>query len=117
MPEGKRVAVLHGDQTGEELLQKALQVVDPKLLDVELEFEHFDLSVDKRRETQNQVVHQAAAALREAGFGIKAATVTPGGSGPSWREPGTRSWPPTSATARSACGRGEAATCWARPWR
>src|ERR1700704_1361008 len=55
MPEANRIVVLHGDQTGEELLQKALQVLDPKLLDVELEFEHFDLSVQKRRETQNGV--------------------------------------------------------------
>ncbi|PZR95374.1 MAG: isocitrate dehydrogenase, partial [Candidatus Nephthysia bennettiae] len=77
MAEGKRIVVLHGDQTGEDLLHKALQVLDPKLLDVNLEFEHFDLSVQKRRETENGVVHQAAAALREAGFGIKAATITP----------------------------------------
>jgi isocitrate dehydrogenase (NAD+) len=75
--EGHHVVVLHGDQTGEELLQKALQVLDPKLLGVELEFEHFDLSLEKRRETHNEVVHEAAAALRRAGFGIKAATITP----------------------------------------
>jgi isocitrate dehydrogenase (NAD+) len=81
MAEAKRIVVLHGDQTGEELLHKALQVLDPKLLDVELEFEHFDLSVHKRRETQNEVVHQAAAALRAAGFGIKAATITPAQAG------------------------------------
>ncbi|MDQ6744289.1 MAG: isocitrate/isopropylmalate family dehydrogenase [Candidatus Dormibacteraeota bacterium] len=77
MTDGRRIVVLHGDQTGEELLHKALQVLDPKLLDVELEFEHFDLSVQKRRETQNQVVHEASAALRRAGLGIKAATITP----------------------------------------
>ena len=77
MVEGKRIVVLHGDQTGEDLLHNALEVLDPKLLDVNLEFEHFDLSVRKRRETENGVVHEAAAALREAGLGIKAATITP----------------------------------------
>jgi isocitrate dehydrogenase (NAD+) len=77
MADARRVVVLHGDQTGEELLQKMLQVLDPGLLDVELEFEHFDLSVEKRRETGNGVVHEAAAALVACGFGVKAATITP----------------------------------------
>jgi isocitrate dehydrogenase (NAD+) len=81
MPEANRIVVLHGDQTGEELLQMALKVLDPKLLDVDLEFEHFDLSVQKRRETQNGVVHEAAAELLRAGFGIKAATITPDHAG------------------------------------
>jgi isocitrate/isopropylmalate dehydrogenase len=81
MPEANRIVVLHGDQTGEELLQMALKVLDPKLLDVDLEFEHFDLSVQKRRETQNGVVYEAAAELLRAGFGIKAATITPDHAG------------------------------------
>jgi isocitrate/isopropylmalate dehydrogenase len=41
----------------------------------------FDLSLEKRRSTRNQVVLDAAVALRQCGFGIKAATITPEGGG------------------------------------
>ena len=49
------------------------------MLGLELELERFDLSLEKRRETGNEVVHEAARAMREAGYGLKAATVTPEG--------------------------------------
>jgi isocitrate dehydrogenase (NAD+) len=71
------IVVLHGDQTGEELLQEALRLFDPGVLDVEFELRHFDLSLKSRRESGNQVVHEAAAALRSSRFGLKAATITP----------------------------------------
>jgi isocitrate/isopropylmalate dehydrogenase len=55
-------------------------VLDPEVLSLpQLELESFDLSLAKRRETGNEIVHEAARALREAGFGIKAATITPEG--------------------------------------
>jgi len=73
------LTVLHGDQTGEELLQEALRVLDPRVLGVELRLESFDCSVAERRRTRNQVVHAAARHLRQSGFGLKAATVTPEG--------------------------------------
>jgi len=44
---------------------------------LELELIRFDLSLDNRRRTANAVVYEAAAAMREAGLGLKAATVTP----------------------------------------
>src|SRR5262245_66466227 len=44
-----------------------------------LEFPRFDLSLESRRTTDNGVVHEAAAAMREAGLGLKAATITPEG--------------------------------------
>src|SRR5256714_6199581 len=44
-----------------------------------LELERYDLSLEHRRETANAVVEEAAAAMKEAGFGLKAATVTPEG--------------------------------------
>lgn len=72
------VVVIHGDQTGEELLQEALRVLDPEVIGVELEFQHFDLSLENRRATKNQVVKDAAAAMRQTGLGMKAATITPG---------------------------------------
>src|SRR5438270_4106065 len=71
------VAVLHGDQTGEELLGEALRVLAPPVTGVELDLRHFDLSLANRRATRNDVVLEAAAWMREHGFGIKAATITP----------------------------------------
>ncbi|TMC38051.1 MAG: isocitrate dehydrogenase, partial [Chloroflexi bacterium] len=78
---GATIAVLHGDQTGEELLREALRLLEPEMLGVEVQIRDFDLSLEERRRTRNQCVLDAAAALKELGFGIKAATITPEGSG------------------------------------
>jgi isocitrate dehydrogenase (NAD+) len=75
------IAVLHGDQTGEELLREALRLLEPGVLGFEVEKRDFDLSLEERRKTRNQVVLEASEALRELGFGIKAATITPEGAG------------------------------------
>src|SRR5438552_400136 len=75
------IAVLHGDQTGEELLREALRVLDPGVLGLQVETRDFDLSLEERRHTRNQCVLDAAEALRQLGFGIKAATITPEGAG------------------------------------
>jgi isocitrate dehydrogenase (NAD+) len=80
VPDALSVAVLHGDQTGEELLVQALRLLEPGLLPVELQLRHIDLSLGRRRETRNQVVLEAAKALKECRYGVKAATVTPEGS-------------------------------------
>src|SRR3954471_1476455 len=74
-----RITVLEGDETGQELLDQALRVLDPDVLGLSLELERFDLSLERRRETSNAIVHEAAAAMRESGFGLKAATITPEG--------------------------------------
>jgi isocitrate dehydrogenase (NAD+) len=74
-----RIVVLDGDETGQELLEEALRVLEPGLLELEIVLEHFDLSLAHRRETANAVVDRAAAAMRDAGLGIKAATITPEG--------------------------------------
>ena len=71
------IAILEGDETGQELLEEALRILAPEVIGVELELPRFDLSLDNRRATQNAVVHDAAAAIREHGLGLKAATVTP----------------------------------------
>jgi isocitrate dehydrogenase (NAD+) len=76
-----QVIVLHGDQTGEELLLQALRLFEPGLLGLGIEMRDFDLSLEQRRKTRNQVVTDAADALRDSGFGIKAATITPEGAG------------------------------------
>lgn len=73
----RTIVVLHGDQTGEELLQEALRVLAPPIIGLDLNFQHFDLSLENRRATQNGVVREAAAAMIQAGLGMKAATITP----------------------------------------
>ena len=74
---GRTIVVLHGDQTGEELLQEALRVLSPQVIELDLNFQHFDLSLGNRRATKNEVVKEAAAAMNQSGLGLKAATITP----------------------------------------
>jgi isocitrate/isopropylmalate dehydrogenase len=74
-----RIIVLEGDQTGQELLEQALRVLDPGVCSIDLELEHYDLSLQNRRTTDNEVVLAAARAMAEAGYGVKAATITPEG--------------------------------------
>jgi isocitrate dehydrogenase (NAD+) len=71
------IVVLEGDQTGQELLGEALRVLAPEVTGIELGLPRFDLSLENRRATDNAVVHEAAAAIREHGYGLKAATITP----------------------------------------
>jgi isocitrate dehydrogenase (NAD+) len=79
--EAKAIVILEGDETGQELLEEALRVLGANVIGLELEFPRYDLSLEHRRETQNAVVYEAAAAVREAGLGLKAATITPEGRG------------------------------------
>ncbi len=71
------ITVLHGDQTGEELLQEALRVLDSPRIRGQVHLEHVDLSLGARRDSHNEVVHEAARLMRRSGLGLKAATVTP----------------------------------------
>jgi len=73
------IVVLEGDETGQELLEEAVRVMAPGVIGVELAFLRFDLSLGARRRTKNEVVYEAAAAIREYGRGLKAATITPEG--------------------------------------
>jgi isocitrate dehydrogenase (NAD+) len=75
--DAKAIVVLDGDQTGQELLEEALRVLQPDVTGLEFEFPRFDLSLENRRATRNQVVHDAARAIRTHGLGLKAATITP----------------------------------------
>ena len=71
--------ILEGDQTGQELLEEAVRVLDRDVIGVEFDLPRFDLSLENRRATENAVVHEAARTIREHGLGLKAATVTPEG--------------------------------------
>jgi isocitrate dehydrogenase (NAD+) len=78
--DARTIVILGGDQTGEELLQAALRVLQPDVVGVQLSFVEFDLSLENRRATGNGAVHDAARAIVEHGLGLKAATVTPEGA-------------------------------------
>src|SRR5579875_2557340 len=75
----REIVVLQGDETGQELLDEALRVLQPDVIGFDLRLRSFDLSLENRRATANGVVYEAAAAMRDAGFGLKAATITPEG--------------------------------------
>jgi isocitrate/isopropylmalate dehydrogenase len=80
MSEPIKIVVLEGDETGQELLEEAVRVLDPQVLELDLQLERFDLSLENRRATANQIVFDAAEAMRLAGLGLKAATITPEGA-------------------------------------
>jgi isocitrate/isopropylmalate dehydrogenase len=75
------IVVLEGDQTGQELLEESLRLLAPEVIGLDVSLPRYDLSLAKRRETKNEIVHEAARAIREHGLGLKAATVTPEGRG------------------------------------
>jgi isocitrate dehydrogenase (NAD+) len=76
-----KIVILEGDETGQELLEQSIRILNPELLGLDLELLRYDLSLEHRRETSNQVVTEAAAAMRDAGLGLKAATITPEAAG------------------------------------
>ena len=53
MAEPVRIVVLDGDETGQELLEAALAVLDPDVIGLPVELERFDLSLGNRRRTAN----------------------------------------------------------------
>ncbi len=77
--DARTIVVLEGDETGQELLEEALRVLQPDVIGFELDLPRYDLSLANRRATKNQVVFEAASAIREKGLGLKGATVTPEG--------------------------------------
>lgn len=80
MDQSRTIVVMRGDQTGQELLDEALRVLSPAILPPNINFKTFDLSLENRRATKNQVVYDAAEAVKQYGLGIKAATITPSGA-------------------------------------
>jgi len=54
-----RIIVLEGDETGQELLEQSLRLLDPQVIGLDLELEHYDLSLENRRRTRNEVVEAA----------------------------------------------------------
>jgi isocitrate/isopropylmalate dehydrogenase len=56
---------------------EALRVLAPSVIGLELDFVHYDLSLERRRQTANAIVHEAAAVMKQHRLGLKAATITP----------------------------------------
>jgi isocitrate/isopropylmalate dehydrogenase len=77
----RTIVILEGDQTGQELLEECLRVLQPGIVRFDFDFLRFDLSLENRRQTGNQVVLEAAAAIRQHRVALKAATITPDAPG------------------------------------
>ncbi len=73
----RTIVILEGDQTGQELLEEAIRVLEPGIIRLELDFIRFDLSLENRRATKNKVVYEAGKAIRKHRLALKAATITP----------------------------------------
>jgi isocitrate/isopropylmalate dehydrogenase len=81
MANDTELLVFEGDETGQELLEQALRVFDAEALGIRVGLRRFDLSLENRRRTNNEVVREAARSLSAVGLGLKAATITPEGIG------------------------------------
>jgi isocitrate dehydrogenase (NAD+) len=73
----RTIVVLEGDQTGQELLEETLRLLTAHVIRFDVDFKRFDLSLENRRATQNQVVYEAGRSIRRYRLGLKAATITP----------------------------------------
>ncbi len=73
----RTIVVLEGDQTGQELLEETLRTIAPGVIRFEMELLTFDLSLENRRQTNNQIVYDAGKAIRKHKVCLKAATITP----------------------------------------
>lgn len=73
----RTIVILEGDQTGQELLEEAIRLLEPGIIRMDLNLLRFDLSLENRRATKNKVVYEAGKAIRQHRLALKAATVTP----------------------------------------
>ncbi len=71
---GRRSSCWKGTRPGRNCSTKRCVCIAPDVIRIEFDLPRYDLSLANRRATQNAVVHEAAAAVRESGLGLKAAT-------------------------------------------
>ena len=76
-----KIVVMEGDQTGQELLEQAVRLLDPGLLGVELELQRFDLSLESSTHDRQRGGDGGRPGDARGGLGLKAATITPEGAG------------------------------------
>ena len=67
------------EMDGDEMTRILWKEIKEKLIEpfVELKTEYYDLGLPNRDATGDQVTHDAAAANRKYGVGVKCATITP----------------------------------------
>ncbi|MGO6855891.1 isocitrate/isopropylmalate family dehydrogenase, partial [Rhizobium beringeri] len=67
------------DLDGDEMTRIIWQLIKDKLIHpyLDLDIDYFDLSVENRDATNDQVTVDAANAIKKYGVGIKCATITP----------------------------------------
>ncbi len=87
---------------GDEMTRIIWQMIKDKLLlpFLDLELQYFDLHVQKRDETDDQITIDAAVAIRELGVGVKCATITPNAERVDEYKL-KKEWPSPNATIRS----------------
>ena len=68
--EPRTLVVMEGDQTGQELLEEALRVLDPAVTGFPITIARHDLSLENRRRTRNGCVFEAAEATVRHGHDI-----------------------------------------------
>ena len=64
---------------GDEMTRIIWQLIRDKLIHpyLDIDLQYFDLSVEKRDETNDQITVDAANAIKAVGVGVKCATITP----------------------------------------
>ena len=67
--ETRKIVVLEGDDTGQELLEEALRVLASDVVGIERRAAALRPLLESRRATKNAVVLEAARAVREHGWG------------------------------------------------
>jgi isocitrate dehydrogenase len=67
------------EMDGDEMTRVMWAMIKEKLLapHVELRTEYYDLGLGKRNETDDRITHEAVAAVKRHGVGVKCATITP----------------------------------------
>ena len=77
MAERTTLVVCEGDETGQELLEQALRVLDPDVLGIPIELRRFDLSLGQPAADPDRWSTRPPRRCVETGLGLKAATITP----------------------------------------
>ncbi|MEP2436027.1 MAG: isocitrate/isopropylmalate family dehydrogenase, partial [Roseibium sp.] len=64
---------------GDEMTRIIWQFIKEKLIHpyLDIDLEYYDLSIQKRDETDDQITVDAAEAIKKHGVGVKCATITP----------------------------------------
>ncbi len=109
------------EMDGDEMTRIIWQLIKDKLIHPYLDIDllYYDLSVQKRDETNDQITIDAANKTREVGVAVKCATITPDEARVKefnlkemWKSPNAPS--ATSSAERSSANRSSAGTC--RGW-